>query len=310
MGDKITRADAENLMIAQLKREFIPSLQRIPTWKQMNLNQQGAIMSFAYNLGAAFYGGENFETITRALKTTAGWKDVPRALTLYVNPGSSVEAGLRRRRAAEGKLWGTAGGSAATPAKATAPASAKSSPGADASAPAPSSGGGVLNVPYFSQRDNYRDASRTCFSSTNAMLLKFLKPGAIKGDDDYVRTVFSIGDTTIHGVQIAALAKYGVSARSSTGCSFSTLDSQLAKGKPVPIGINHKGPPGRTYGGHWLIVIGKSGKNYVVNDPWGKIDNASGTYPSTNGNRQVYTYETLKARWTVEGPSSGWCILV
>jgi GH24 family phage-related lysozyme (muramidase) len=33
------------------------------------------------------------------------WKNIPDALMLYVNPGSSVEAGLRRRRSAEGKMW-------------------------------------------------------------------------------------------------------------------------------------------------------------------------------------------------------------
>ena len=31
--------------------------------------------------------------------------DVPKALLLYVNPGSSFEAGLKRRRQAEGELW-------------------------------------------------------------------------------------------------------------------------------------------------------------------------------------------------------------
>jgi hypothetical protein len=33
------------------------------------------------------------------------WDKVPDALYLYRNPGSNVEAGLARRRKAEGKLW-------------------------------------------------------------------------------------------------------------------------------------------------------------------------------------------------------------
>jgi inner membrane protein involved in colicin E2 resistance len=37
----------------------------------------------------------------------------------------------------------------------------------------------VLNVPYFNQVDNYRDAHRTCNSSSCAMCLAFLKPGSI-----------------------------------------------------------------------------------------------------------------------------------
>ena len=33
------------------------------------------------------------------------WKAIPETLKLYRNPGSNVEAGLLRRRVAEGKLW-------------------------------------------------------------------------------------------------------------------------------------------------------------------------------------------------------------
>jgi lysozyme len=70
----------------------------------MNDNQRGALLSFAYNLGASFYGGSNFNTITRNLREK-NWKAIPKTLEMYSNPGSNVEAGLLRRRKAEGKLW-------------------------------------------------------------------------------------------------------------------------------------------------------------------------------------------------------------
>ena len=70
----------------------------------MNDNQRGALLSFAYNLGAGFYGSGSFNTITNNLKQK-NWKVIPETLKLYRNPGSSVEAGLLRRRVAEGKLW-------------------------------------------------------------------------------------------------------------------------------------------------------------------------------------------------------------
>jgi hypothetical protein len=54
--------------------------------------------------GAGFYGGSNFNTITRTLKNKE-WDKVPDALYLYRNPGSNVEAGLARRRKAEGDAW-------------------------------------------------------------------------------------------------------------------------------------------------------------------------------------------------------------
>jgi lysozyme len=104
IGNKITQEEADDLLYFQLRREFLPSLQKIPYWNEMNENQQGALLSFAYNLGAGFYVSPNFNTITRVLRGKK-WNEVPKALELYRNPGSSVEAGLLRRRKAEGKLW-------------------------------------------------------------------------------------------------------------------------------------------------------------------------------------------------------------
>ncbi len=104
IGNKITQEEADDLLYFQLRREFLPPLQKIPFWNEMNENQQGALLSFAYNLGAGFYGSSNFNTITRVLREKK-WNEVPAALELYRNPGSSVEAGLLRRRKAEGKLW-------------------------------------------------------------------------------------------------------------------------------------------------------------------------------------------------------------
>jgi lysozyme len=104
IGNKITQDEADDLLYFQLRREFLPSLQKIPYWNEMNENQQGALLSFAYNLGAGFYGSPNFNTITRVLREKK-WNEVPKALELYINPGTKVENGLRRRRMAEGKLW-------------------------------------------------------------------------------------------------------------------------------------------------------------------------------------------------------------
>ena len=104
LGDKITQEEADELLITQCKTQFIPALQKIPHWNEMSEGKQGALLSFAYNLGAGFYGGNNFNTITRVLKNKE-WDKVPDALYLYRNPGSNVEAGLARRRKAEGDAW-------------------------------------------------------------------------------------------------------------------------------------------------------------------------------------------------------------
>jgi len=104
IGNKITQEEADDLLYYQLRREFIPSLQKIPYWSEMNDRKRAALLSFAYNLGADFYGNPDFNTITRVLKNKE-WDKVPKTLEMYRNPGSNVEAGLLRRRKAEGKLW-------------------------------------------------------------------------------------------------------------------------------------------------------------------------------------------------------------
>ena len=104
LGQKITQDEADSLLVDQCRKQFIPSLRKIPFWDEMSDGQRGALLSFAYNLGAGFYGGSNFNTITKRLKNKE-WDLVPEALFLYRNPGSHVEAGLARRRKAEGELW-------------------------------------------------------------------------------------------------------------------------------------------------------------------------------------------------------------
>lgn len=100
----ITQEYADRLLEHDILNRFLPKLSIIPYWSEMNENQQGSILSFSYNLGADFYGNSNFNTITRVLREKK-WNEVPKALELYCNPGSKVEAGLLRRRKAEGKLW-------------------------------------------------------------------------------------------------------------------------------------------------------------------------------------------------------------
>jgi GH24 family phage-related lysozyme (muramidase) len=392
LGERITQKEADELFDYQIQNEFLPQLKKIPYWEEMNDNQRGALLCFAYNLGGDFYGHPDFNTITRVLKNKE-WSKVPDALYLYRNPGSDVEAGLARRRKAEGNMWKSGlvsttkevdmskillnfykfydennqnhvaavslleaaipeylkqdspwvvtyrGGNASggpvdlhkffehfsernpNHVKAVSQleeALAKTHPqclvedgvGGSTDAawiekyrtkpPIPS----ILAVPYFNQVDNYRDAHRTCNSSSCAMCLAFLKPGSIKGDDEYVKKVFAIGDTTDHSVQTKVLASYGVKSHFSYNLSFADLDKSLAAGKPVVIGILHRGSLSAPTGGHMVVVIGKKGDGYVVNDPYGSCNDGY-TGPVTNGKGAVYSKSMLKARWC-PGGNDGW----
>lgn len=104
-GDKITVIEADMLLRLVVDRIAAKLRTTIPYWNVMNDEQRSALVSFAYNLGAGFYGSAGFETLSRCLRER-NWAGVPAALELYRNPGTPVEAGLLRRRKAEGALWG------------------------------------------------------------------------------------------------------------------------------------------------------------------------------------------------------------
>ncbi|NEP58798.1 MAG: hypothetical protein F6K31_17555 [Symploca sp. SIO2G7] len=107
-GDVVTQHQAEDYLIHHVDKSCRGPLEKIPTWGQMNINQRGALYSFAYNLGSGFYRGYNFESITRVCDSPELWQDhrwIAAQFVKYRNPGTSVEEGLRRRRLAEAALF-------------------------------------------------------------------------------------------------------------------------------------------------------------------------------------------------------------
>jgi GH24 family phage-related lysozyme (muramidase) len=106
LGDRITQEQADALYEFNCYHRFWKKLEAgIPFWEEMNDRQRAALCSFAYNLGADFYGGVNFDTITACLRDRR-WEAVPGALMLYRNPRDAhVVVGLGRRRRAEGLVW-------------------------------------------------------------------------------------------------------------------------------------------------------------------------------------------------------------
>lgn len=109
-GQRVKQGDLLNAEQAQAELEhFIlkqlhPALNHIPGISDMNDHMLGALESFGYNLGPGFYGSAYFQTISRVLRERQ-WEQFRSAVLLYVNPGTAVEVGLRRRRNAEADLW-------------------------------------------------------------------------------------------------------------------------------------------------------------------------------------------------------------
>jgi hypothetical protein len=168
----------------------------------------------------------------------------------------------------------------------------------------------ALSVPFFPQTDNYTLPDSTCNSSSCAMALEFLKPGTLKGfrgDDTYLKKVLALGESTDHNVQTKVLESYGVCSTWRQNLSFSDLDAELNLGKPVVIGILHRGSLSYPTGGHIIVVIGKTsdGSSYIVNDPYGSLMDGY-TSAVSYGKGAKYPRSILEKRWTVDGPNTGW----
>lgn len=158
---------------------------------------------------------------------------------------------------------------------------------------------------YFSQRDNYRDPHRTCNASATAMAVKYLKPNALAGDDEFVREVFKVGDPTIHAVVDKVAAKYGVKASFDTSMTYDDLKEDLKKGLPVVLSIKHRGPIALPTGGHMVLAYEWiDGVGLKVHDPYGNLYT---DYTDTNGKALVYKFTDLNRRWLgAFTPNKGW----
>jgi GH24 family phage-related lysozyme (muramidase) len=103
-GDAINAIEADLLLRQEVDRIAEKLRITVPYWVEMTDAQKCALISLGYNVGSSFYGSTGFETITARLRDK-DWSKVPDAMLLYCNPNTNVEAGLRRRRQAEGRLW-------------------------------------------------------------------------------------------------------------------------------------------------------------------------------------------------------------
>ena len=298
-GDRITQAQADHYLLDRVARDLDTQRRRIPTWGQMTSAQRAALLSFAYNLGPNWYGSPGFETLS-ALVRDSRWSEVPAALELYRNPGTNVEAGLLRRRQAEGRVF---------------------SSGAPVKPPATGSTNPLRVYPYMQLDSGTDQARRMCFSSACAMLAEFLKPGTLRGvngDDQYLRTVQRFGDTTDPQAQLKALEHYGIQARFVQNGDFELIERQIRAGIPVPCGYLHRGPVDRpSGGGHWLTVIGFTASQVIVHDPLGEPDLVQGTTLNSKGANLKFSRKNFGKRWMVEpfngayrhAPGQGWAIV-
>lgn len=176
-----------------------------------------------------------------------------------------------------------------------------------------------LPVPYHYQLDSTtRHGSRMCFSSTNAMLVEYLKPGSLKGvqeDDAYLQTVLKYGDTTSAEAQVSALKVYGINASFRMDGRVKRIKEIIGSGIPVPVGLLHHGHYSNPSGGHWVLIVGfdETKAEWICHDPYGKMNVVHGGYLSNlplAGRFVRYEYGPFNRRWAVAGDGDGWYLEV
>lgn len=292
-GDKINVIEAEDLLDGEIAKIAKHLSAVIPHWSGMLVTQQSALISFAYNLGTNFYGKAGFETITAKLRDKA-WANVPAALKLYRNPGTSAEAGLLRRRTAEAALWTQ--NATKSPAK-TAPTS-------------PPTTSVNLKVPYEYQLDNGPTGYRECFTSSCAMVARYWNK--IAGDYEYNRIRRQFGDTTDPRAQLLTLKTLGLRATFEMEGTTAILENLLRSGLPTPVGWLHRGPvTAPSGGGHWTVVSGFTPTHFIHQDPNGEANTQNGGYLNSNkGANVAYSRSNWLRRWLVDGPASGWYLKI
>jgi len=177
--------------------------------------------------------------------------------------------------------------------------------------------------PYFSQLDNKSGTGyRECFSSAAAMVAAFY--GRVKGDNEYNVIRSKYGDTTSVDAQIQALRSLGLNAEFRQDGDSDLIEFEIERGRPVLVGwLNHgdvsKGEPPQCESntcGHWSVVTGFLGKysndpEWIFQDPRGLPDMVRGGHKNASKGRNVRVRQSeFYPRWSVDGPKTGWVILV
>lgn len=178
-------------------------------------------------------------------------------------------------------------------------------------------------MPYFTQLDNQSGAGyRECFSSAAAMVASFYKK--VKTDDEYNKIRARFGDTTSVEAQLQALRSLGLNAEFRKDGDADLIELEVERGRPVLVGwLNHgsllrgEAPSCSSNGcGHWSVISGYAGKHsndpeWIMQDPRGLPDMIQGGHRKASLGRNVRVRQAeFYPRWEVEGPRTGWVILV
>lgn len=172
-------------------------------------------------------------------------------------------------------------------------------------------------MPYVHQLDYAEQGYRRCFDAAASMVA--MLAGSVRTQEQYGAVRQKYGDTIEVKAQVEALKELGLKPEFRKDGDAAVLEAEIASGRPVLAGLLHRGDLSRGEPpmcdergcGHWVVVVGFNKDNFVLMDPMGKPDMLKGGHFGRYGGKNVEVSRTLfNERWQVEGPSTGWLILV
>ena len=246
-GDTLTRAEAEMELEAEMDK-CEKELARVIT-APVTQGMFDALISFAYNLGIA---GSNVQ-IDRVNR--GEYEQCAAAFDLYVKADGMVLPGLINRRNDEEAMFRKDG----------------MSPGG--AAPAPTKPG-VLDVPYFSQRDFGGSlAWSICGVTSAAMVLSFW--GINMNPDAVLKLHGKAAGQSPAGVE-GIFEHHGLKADSTQRGTWEQAFAHIEAGRPVVFNGWF------TDAGHILVATGFDGVSVICNDPAGHWEQRNGDSYSDN----------------------------
>lgn len=162
----------------------------------------------------------------------------------------------------------------------------------------------LLDVPYYSQRDNYYDPFGSCNVTMYAMAGAYYGVERKYGDrfkqleDDMNRYIKDNRMSRHTHDDLALMGRaYGLNSRFNVNRTFAQIENQLRLGNPVGISGSF------TKSGHIILIIGLRGLDFVVHDPFG---NALKSYKDDDGKALVYPREYMNQKMRFNNKPEKW----
>lgn len=164
----------------------------------------------------------------------------------------------------------------------------------------------ILDIPYFSQRNNQYNPDGSCSTTCIAMVLKYYdvqrRWGGHTQFEDEIYQYFLDNRLTIGSPNdmVKCIENYGVTDNYNSYGTIESVKEHLAKGNPV---ITHGY---FTNVGHLVTLIGYNEKGFFVNDPYGEW--FSSGYKRNNpyaedtlGKELHYSYKLIRDTCIING---------